>query len=42
MLRIHYAIEYRKKQDFFKKNKENIKKYKILDNSIGKCYYTKV
>lgn len=27
MLKIHYAIEYKKKQDFFYKNKENIKNY---------------
>lgn len=35
MLRIHYAIEHKKKQDFFYKNKENIKNYKMLDNFIG-------
>lgn len=32
MLRIYYAIEYKKKQELFYKNKENIKNYKILDN----------
>lgn len=30
MLRIHYAIEHKKKQDFFYKNKENIKYLTIL------------
>ena len=30
MLRIHYAIEHNKKQDFFYKNKENIKYLTIL------------
>ena len=42
MLRIHYAIEHKKKQDFFYKNKENIKILKLLDVRTGICYSIKV